>query len=254
MASRKQQKEQAKAERLSREAEAQTSQRRQNRVRLIASAFAIAVLAVIVLVAVNQSGDKGGSASEVSGGGEVEESLRGVPQKGFTLGDPKASVAINEFADLQCPACKVFADSELDSVIDALVRPGKARLVFKNYVILGPDSETAAKAALAASAQNRGWQFVELFYRNQGVEQSGYVTDDFLEAVAKAAGVPDLAKWNSDRDRAAWSANLDRVQSETLRLGFDSTPSFNVVGPGGQSEVPSDNSASSIEEAVKQVQ
>jgi hypothetical protein len=34
------------------------------------------------------------------------------------------------------------------------------------------------------------WNFVDLFYRNQGQENSGYITDTFLSRLATAAGVP----------------------------------------------------------------
>ena len=53
----------------------------------------------------------------------------------------------------------------------------------------------AGAAALAAGEQGAGWNYLELFYRNQGEENSGYATDEFLTAVAKAAGVKNIATW-----------------------------------------------------------
>src|SRR5690606_4494068 len=116
----------------------------------------------------------------------------GIPQSGQVLGKRKAPVEIIEFGDLQCPACKFFADEELGTVIDDLVKPGDAKLRFENLTFIGPESTDAAKASLAAAEQGRYWQFIELFYRNQGAENSGYVTGDFLESIAKAAEVPDI--------------------------------------------------------------
>ena len=170
------------------------------------------------------------------------------------LGERKAPVKIIEFGDLQCPACKQFADNELQTVIDDLVKPGKATLEFKNYTIIGDQSITAAKGSLAASLQDRYWQFIELFYRNQGTENTGYVTDSFVKAVAEAAEVGDIDKWSSDLDRPAWDAELNAVTSEAQRFGFDSTPSFQIEGPGGKTAVPDDNTASAIAKAVESVQ
>ena len=89
----------------------------------------------------------------------------------------------------------------------------------------------AGAAAIAAGEQGRGWNFVELFYRNQGTEASGYVTDAFLTEVAKGAGVPDIAKWNSDRKSKRRSARSRARPSRPRELGLTGTPSFAVAGP-----------------------
>ena len=95
-------------------------------------------------------------------------------------------------------------------------------------------STIAARAALAASEQGRYWNYVELFYRNQGAEESGYVTEPFLTAIAKGAGVSDVARWNRDRGSSRWNAALARTNAEAGKLGFEGTPSFVVQGPGGR--------------------
>jgi protein-disulfide isomerase len=254
MASRKEQKEQARAERAAGEANAAAAAQRQRRIRLIGAVIGGAVVVLVIAIAINQSGNKGGDASNIAGASEVDASLSGIPQSGLVLGKRKAPVKIIEFGDLQCPACKQFADSELGKVVNDLVKPGKATLEFKNFTIIGPQSVNAAKGSLAASEQGRYWQFVELFYRNQGTENSGYVTNGFMEAVAKAAGVTDIGKWNDDLDKPAWNAELDAVQKEAARLGFSSTPSFQIEGRNGQTAVPDDSTASSIAKAVKSVQ
>ena len=105
-------------------------------------------------------------------------------------------------------------DETTPELISGPVSDGDVKLEFRQYLIIGPDSREAAKAALAAGEQDRYWNYVTLFYRNQGVENSGYVTDDFLESVAKGAGVPDLAKWNQDRDDPKWDEVLSKSQSE----------------------------------------
>ena len=106
------------------------------------------------------------------------------------LGDPKAPVTLTEYLDLQCPVCAEASKQTLPWLIDAYVRTGKAKLEVRTLHFLGPDSEKAARVAAAAPrSQGRLWPFVEAFYAAQGAENSGYVTDDFLRDVAKAAGV-----------------------------------------------------------------
>ena len=136
-----------------------------------------------------------------------------------------------------------------------MVREGTANFDFLQFAILGPDSQTAARAALAAGEQDRYWNFIELFYRNQGTENAGYVTDDFLESIAKGAGVPDLAKWNEDRTSTKFDAELTKVQSQAQTLGLSATPTIVVEGPGGEEVVGSGVlTAKQIESAIKSVE
>ena len=107
-------------------------------------------------------------------------------------------------------------------------------------------------AALAAGEQGRGWNYVNLFYRNQGKEASGYADDEFLTAIAKAAGVKDLDKWNEDRNSAKVKNEVRKTDEEAKRLGFTGTPSFAVKGPNtnGLELLGNLSSAGEIEAAI----
>lgn len=234
MANKDERRRQAREERLRHEAAAAATERRRRMVQLGAGAFFAALVVIGILIAVSQSGSDSGGDSSIEDAAAIDEQLRGLQQTGITLGDPKASVTITEYGDLQCPACKDFSEEVIPQLIDDDVRSGDAKLEFKNFVIIGPQSTDAAKAALAAGEQGRYWSFVELFYRNQGIENSGYVTDSFLEEVAKGAGVADLDKWNTERQDPALADEVAKVQDEASRLGVHATPSFLISGPGGR--------------------
>jgi protein-disulfide isomerase len=253
MASRKDQKERLRAERMAREAAEQAKQRRRRLVQYGSGAAFVAICVIAALIIISQSGG-GDGGSGTKGATEVKKELRGVEQSGAVLGDPKAKVRVIEFGDLQCPACKQYSEETVPGLVSGPVRDGAAKLEFRQYVIIGPDSTTAAKAALAAGEQNRYWNYVELFYRNQGLENSGYVTDEFLESVAKGAGVPEIAKWNEDRQDPKWDQVLAKVQSEAQALGFNSTPSFVVEGPGGRNTFSGVLTLPEMEDAIKSVQ
>ena len=188
MASRKDQRDRAREERQRQETEAQAQERRQRLIRFGSAAVFLAVVVVAVAIAISQSGDDSGD-TELEGISSVNTELRGLEQQGLALGDPRAKVTVVEFGDLQCPACRDYSEQIMPDVINGPVRRGEATLEFRNWTIIGAESEDAAKAALAASEQGRYWSFITLFYRNQGAENSGYVTDSFLEAVAEGAGV-----------------------------------------------------------------
>jgi protein-disulfide isomerase len=228
-------------------------QRRQRLIKLGSAVAFLAVAAVLVAVVISQSQSDGGDASDVEGTALVNGQLRGIPQDGMVLGDPRATATLVEFGDLQCPACKQYAEQVISEVITGPIRRGEAKVEFRNYVILGSQSAAAGAAAVAAGRQGRGWNFVDLFYRNQGFEGTGYVTDDFLTAIARAAGVPDVSRWNADRKSQAVRREVNRTTSQASDLGFTGTPSFAVQGRNGALEpIGTPASVGEIESALSQ--
>jgi protein-disulfide isomerase len=228
------------------------SEARRKRLLQIASAAAFIVLAmVLVLIVINQSESDGGDTS-LESVATVTGELKGLPQSGMTLGDPAAPVTLAEFGDLQCPVCKGFAEEIIPDVIASKVRGGEAKIEFRNFTIISEESVPAAAAAIAAGKQKKGWNFVELFYRNQGLEASGYVTDEFLTEVARGAGVSDIAQWNLDRKSRAVLSQVQSESEEAERLGLNGTPSFVITGPGveGQEVLGTPGSAGALEEAI----
>ncbi|HET7507627.1 MAG TPA: thioredoxin domain-containing protein [Solirubrobacterales bacterium] len=225
-------------------------ERRQRLLQLAAGA-AFLVLAVVLVLIVVSSSDGGGGDTTIDEAPEVNRELAGIPQDGMVLGDPKAPVELVEFGDLQCPVCAGYAEEILPPIIENQVKKGEVKLDFRNLTIIGPESIPAGAAALAAGEQGRGWNYIELFYRNQGAERSGYVTDEFMEAVAKAAKVSDLAKWNQDRKQL--TGEVEKTTAEAEKLGFHATPSFAVKGPGseGLELLGTPESTGSLEEALE---
>ncbi len=249
----KSEREKRREERLRQDEDAVGQERRQRLIKLGSAAAFLAIAAVLVAVVISQSQSDGGDASNVTDTSLVNDQLAGIPQKGLVLGKASAKRAVVEFGDLQCPFCKQFAEQVIPDFIAGPVSRGEARLEFRNFVILGPQSDLAAAAAVAAGRQAKGWDFIELFYRNQGVENTGYVTDDFLTAIARGAGVPDIAQWNTDRKSKSVRREVAKTTNQASNLGFNSTPSFAVEGPsGGLTPIGTPNSAAELEAALNQ--
>jgi protein-disulfide isomerase len=205
----------------------------------IASGAAFLALCVVaVLVVLSQAGSGSGGDTNLEGVAIVRKQLEGVPQQGTVLGDPQAEVRVIEYADLQCPICRDLSIDVVPELLSQLVRKDLASYELRQWTVIGnpphEQSIAAAKAALAASQQDRYWNYVELFYRNQGTEESGYVTDAFLTAIARGAGVKDIAKWNRERRDRRWDRLLAHVGVEAHSLGLGGTPSFVVEGPAGR--------------------
>jgi protein-disulfide isomerase len=230
--SNKREREKRREERLAEETKASTGDRRTRLLQIGAGAVFIAIIAVVVVIVIaSNNSDSGGDAENLQEISQVDSLVEGVPQTKLVLGDTKAPVELIEYGDLQCPACKAYSEEILPPVIEKQVKEGKAKIIFRNFLIIGEESLPAGAAAIAAGNQGRGWDFIELFYRNQGAENSGYITDEFLEAVAKGAGVKDLAKFNEERKSKEVEEEAERTSEQASTLGFESTPSFAIKGP-----------------------
>jgi protein-disulfide isomerase len=230
--SNKKEREKRRDERLAEEAKAATGDRRTRLLQIGAGAIFVAIIAVVVIIVVaGSSSDSGGDAENLVEIKQVDSLVNGIPQSKLVLGDPKAPVELIEYGDLQCPFCKQYSEEVLPPVVEKQVKNGEAKIVFRNFLIIGEQSLPAGAAAIAAGNQGRGWNFIELFYRNQGKENSGYVTDEFIESVAKGAGVKDLAKFNRERKSKAVEEEAERTTSQAASLGFEGTPSFAIKGP-----------------------
>jgi protein-disulfide isomerase len=250
--------EEHREERLAAEAEAEAADRRQRLLQLsVGGVFLAIIIVVVVIIVAGSGGDSssgsGGKASEVAETAHVEKLLAGIPQSGTRLGKPGAPVKLFEYGDLQCPFCKANAEEITPEIIENQIRDGEASLTFRNFIIIGPQSVPAGEAALAAGAQDKGWNFIELFYRNQGEENSGYVTEKFIESIGKAAGIPDLEKWNKERKSGKYKKQLEETSKQAENLGFEGTPSFAVEGPGskGLELIGTPESTEQLEEAIK---
>jgi protein-disulfide isomerase len=243
---RKERREQARAQRKALEdaERARSAQRR----RLIQLGGAIGVVVVIIVVIVVAT--SGGSSpklkatqtgASIPASTEVQNRFAGIPQKGTILGSPNAPVTMEEFADLQCPFCKEYTLNVFPTLVAKYVREGKVKMEFHNFDIIGAESPTASDMAEAAGLQNKLWNFVDLFYNNQQTENSGYVTEQFLTQIA--SGVPGLDVNKALKDRSLSSISeivakdnqLARAygQQYSAVQGFSGTPSFLIYKTNG---------------------
>jgi protein-disulfide isomerase len=214
-----------------------TADERSRRLRQLAIAGGLALVLVVVAIIASQSGsDDGGDGDPADDTAAVEALFDGIPQEGVELGDPDAPVTLVEYADLQCPFCRDYALDAMPAVIEEYVRSGDVRLEFQPVSILGDDSRAAAELAAAAAMQGRLWELIDVFYRNQGTENSGYVTDEFLTEIAEATPGLDVEVALADRTSPEGGQVLADAERSFRRAGLDSTPSFLIGETGGRLE------------------
>jgi protein-disulfide isomerase len=267
MASRTKQKEEARARRLAEESARDERERRQRRLRMLAGVVlaAIAVVAVAIVISSSGGSGKGGlktgtTANQTISG--VNSLLAGIPQSGNTLGSPNAKVTVTEYGDLQCPVCRDFALSSEQQLIANDVRSGKVKLVFRSLETATGNSPNPQvfvpqqAAALAAGNQRLAWQYILLFYKQQGQEGTGYVNDAYLNGLAHQVTGLDFARWNSDRTSSSLASQVNQDEQTAGSLGYNSTPTIVVQGPKGQAQpiVGDPSSYSQLEQVINSVQ
>ena len=166
------------------------------------------------------------------GAASLADRFGGIPQDGAVLGQADALYTLVEFADLQCPFCARFDRGVLPAVIQRFVRPGKLRIELRPVAFLGPDSATGAAATLAAGEQDRMWQFADLWYRNQGPENSGYATPEFLSRIGRAASL-DLDRWQDQSNSRELIATAEDNARAARTARISGTPQFRLGPTGG---------------------
>jgi protein-disulfide isomerase len=167
---------------------------------------------------------------------EVAALLGGIPENGAALGSRRAPVTLEYFADLQCPVCRRFTLGALSALIRKDVRSGKLRVEYRSLQTATRGLETFEAqqvAALAAGKQQRAWYYIELFYREEGVEGSGYATESFLQGIAQQVPGLSLPNWQADRADPELVSSIPADARAAAGYGFTGTPSFALGRTGG---------------------
>jgi protein-disulfide isomerase len=227
---RKQRREQARAERVAREQESARRAQRKRRLGILGAVAGVAVVAVAIAIVVSSGGSSKPTTST-----QTTSLFAGIPQKGSTLGSANAPVTMHEFGDLQCPVCREFALDALPGLVRQYVRTGRVKIVFHSIAIIGQDSIPASEAAQAAGMQNKMWPFIDRFYADQGQENSGYVTQDFISRIASEVPGLDKQKLLSDMASPAAQQAFIKEQKQAKTLGVKATPTF-FAGQTGKTQ------------------
>jgi protein-disulfide isomerase len=241
---RKQRREQARAERKAIEQAQVASAARRTRLMQLG---VVGGVVVIALIAVLIASGGGGTKKVVSHSKQANETVAqvtalvgGIPQNGNVLGNPNAPVTLQYFGDLECPGCQQFTLGALNSVIPQWVRTGKLKIEYRNLETATREQEvfrTQQVAALAAGKQQKLWYFVDLFYHEQGEEGSGYVTEGFLRNLAEQVPGLNMTQWTTDRSDTALANRVTADGQAANAAGFNSTPSFLIGKTGGTMKV-----------------
>ena len=206
------------------------------RLQLAAVAVLAAVVVVGAIVLSSSSGDERPASAAREGASaarEVQELYAGIPQRGIRLGKPGARATLVEIADLQCPFCAQYSVQAMPTIVRDYVRTGKLDYELRIRSFLGRDSVRAAGAASAAAQENRMYQFADLFFRNQGPENSGYADADFMRMIASQVKGLDVDAVVAAADDPVDQPGVRSAEQFARNLGSTGTPDF-YIRKGGR--------------------
>jgi protein-disulfide isomerase len=210
-----------------------TDAQRKRRLVIVGGALLAVIAVVAVVIAVSGGGsDSATTTSAAKVAAPAKSEFAGIPQKGNVLGASSAKATMMVFADLQCPFCAEFETKAFPSIVSRYVKAGRLKVVFQPISILGSDSVVASRAVVAAAQQNKLFDYAARFYANQGQENTGYVTEDFMAKIARLVPGLDVTKWKADLAAEKGTSILSQAQTAAQTAQVDSTPTFLVAKAG----------------------
>jgi protein-disulfide isomerase len=204
------------------------------RTKIVLALAAGAALTAVLVAASLVGRDGEADRQPVAAGAEQTTALLdGIPQQGISLGREDAPATLVEFADIQCPPCGQFALSGFSGLVDEYVRPGLLRIELRGLAFIGPDSDRALRAALAAGQQDRLWHVLDLLFHAQGAANSGWVSDELLQSIGAAVPGLDTERMLEEMHGAAVEQRMEEAARAAQEIGVPGTPFFQLGATGG---------------------
>ena len=149
---------------------------------------------------------------------ENGEALRAHPMSPVS-GNADGDVTVVEFFDYRCGFCK----RALPTMEALLETDPNVRVVWKELPILGPVSDFAARASVAADRQGRFLPF------HLAMMREPELTEEKVLELAGRTGL-DMDRLRQDMEDPAIRDYIDETRALAERLGIGGTPAFVVGG------------------------
>lgn len=135
------------------------------------------------------------------------------------VGKEDAEKVVVEFFDYNCGYCK-RALGDIKKVIE---NHDNVKVIFKEFPILSPDSELAARYALAANEQEKYFEFHTAL-----MESKGRISESRLLDIAEGLSL-DIEQLKEDKDSEEITSLINKTREAAQEIGVRGTPAF-VVG------------------------
>jgi len=169
------------------------------------------------------------------------------------LGDPGAPVAIVEFGDYQCPFCgRFFRDAEQRLRAD-YIKTGKAKMVYRDFAFLGPESQGAALASQCAAEQGKFWAYHDRLFEVETLdsrENNGNLNAKLFQSLADELKL-NRAQFDTCMSTQKYRAEVEKDYNDGVAAGVQGTPATFINGKLISGAVPYSVFQSEIESALR---
>ena len=163
----------------------------------------------------------------------ASEIVKPVSENVKPLGNEDADITLIEFADYRCPFCHKFHEETFDKVLTNIIDTGKAKFLFKDFVVNDrgeyKGSMQAAVASHCAAEQGKYWEYLKEVFKNFKPEPQHWVTLDSLVQFANNIQIQDIGKFKSCVESNKYQNQIQESGSLAKQLGITGTPSFVVM-------------------------
>ena len=174
------------------------------------------------------------------------------------LGNPSAPVKVVEYADLECPHCKLF-NATMHQVMDFYGTGGKVAWVYRAFPLAQIHSKAPKEAEAAECAADQGGDAAFFRYLDQvyAVTPSDNGLDlAQLPKIAQSTGL-NVDTFNSCLSSGKYSQKINDSYTEAIAAGGQGTP-FTLIMVGNDAVVlqgnqPYDSMRAAIDTVLAQV-
>ncbi len=149
--------------------------------------------------------------------------------EGTSLGSQDAPVVIEEYSDFQCVYCRYFHENMLPQIIATYIANGQVRYEYRQFAILGRESNAAANASLCAAEQDRFWEYADLLFANQTDVDSGTFSSARLLAFAETLDL-DQNEFLSCVSEGRYTSRVEAESAAAIANGVKSPTTFIING------------------------
>ena len=206
------------------------------KVLLLAALAGLVLVGVVVGISLAAGGNSSSAAATIPTVGSltnalpnaaaVQREFAGIPQNGLVLGSAKAPLTLVQYIDLQCPGCRAYETAVQPSIVQEFVRTGKLKIEARPIAFIGPDSIPARQAMIAASQQNRAFNFAQITYANQGTENTGWLNQTFIEHAAASVPGMKVRQLLDNQDSSLVTDATNRIDGQATADRVSQTPTL----------------------------